>query len=189
MLVADTRDGYCVVAVYCTSISRDALTSLLWFMNLLYNVFLQLYSSQQGFDWHRASHSPSVVAELFVCHCNCKMCTVCYMVMWGASVCCVLCSLQPRTTGLLNGLSSRNAHNAKQLSDAWDTDRTCELHSQCSRFVLLWWHIICMKHNTAGHSWLETTAIWEISLQALCLLWQPLWYTAVASALRCSPLL
>ena len=38
----------------------------------------------------------------------------------------VLFSLQPRTTNLLNGLSSCNAYNAKQLSAAWDVDQTCE---------------------------------------------------------------
>jgi len=40
----------------------------------------------------------------------------------------VVFSLQPRTTSLLNGLSSCNAHNAKQLSAAWDVDHTCEYH-------------------------------------------------------------
>jgi len=38
-------------------------------------------------------------------------------------------SLQPRSTSLLNGLSSHNAYNARQLSAAWDTDHTCEYHT------------------------------------------------------------
>jgi len=49
----------------------------------------------------------------------------------------VLCSLQPRTTSLLNGLSSRSAHNARQLAAVWDVDKTCEYQLLYNRFGLI----------------------------------------------------
>jgi len=53
-----------VVAVYYTSISCNNLTRLLWFVvDLLYNLFLQLWSSWQDFHWHSVSRGPSAVAE------------------------------------------------------------------------------------------------------------------------------
>jgi len=54
------------------------------------------------------------------------------------SIKCVMFSLQPRTTSLLNGLSSHNAHNARQLSAVWDVDQTCKYYLQCNRFMLPW---------------------------------------------------
>jgi len=50
-------DSRRIVAVYCTSVSCNALTLLLWLLlNMFYNLFLQLCSSWQDFNWLMVSH-------------------------------------------------------------------------------------------------------------------------------------
>jgi len=55
--------------VYYTLVDCNPLTPLLQFvLDLLYNLFLQLCSSWQDYNWHRSLRGPSVVAELLVCY-------------------------------------------------------------------------------------------------------------------------
>jgi len=73
--------------VYCTLVSCNPLTPLLWFvLDLLYDFFLQLCSSWQDFNWHSASCGPSAVAELPVlfllgCGIICQS-LACYCCRW-----------------------------------------------------------------------------------------------------------
>jgi len=57
--------------IYYTSVDRNALTPLLRFIvDLLYNLFQDLCSSQHDFDRHSASRGPSAIAELLVRRCT-----------------------------------------------------------------------------------------------------------------------
>jgi len=50
---------------FCLTVDRSALTALLRFVfDLLYNLFVQLCSSWQEFDWYSASRGPSAEAQL-----------------------------------------------------------------------------------------------------------------------------
>ena len=61
-----TRRGWTYI-VYYRSVDRNAQTPLVpVVLDLLYNLFLQLCSSWQDFDWHSASRGPSATAELLV---------------------------------------------------------------------------------------------------------------------------
>jgi len=67
-LVDHTYDGRgWTYIVYYTSVDCNLLTPLLRFvLDLLYDLFIQLCSVWQDFDWHIASRGPSAVAELIV---------------------------------------------------------------------------------------------------------------------------
>ena len=55
-------DNRRVVASYYTSVRCNPLTPLLWFVvDLLYNLFIQLCSSWQDFDWYSALRASSAV--------------------------------------------------------------------------------------------------------------------------------
>jgi len=66
-LVDHTYDGRRVVAVYHTSVDRNAPASLLQFAGFVVQlVHVQLCDSSRDFDYYRARRGPSAAAELLV---------------------------------------------------------------------------------------------------------------------------